>query len=260
MPGALAVAFYVFAILIVTARRPEIAPPTARLGWGARLRGLADAGAVIAIFLLVIGGIYGGVFTPTEAASVGAFLTGGVFIATQGLDLAGLREALLETAGTTAMIFLIVIGAGLFSFFLSFSGLPRVFAGAVTGLGLPPLAILLAIVVLYLVLGCFMDSLGMMILTVPVLFPLVQDLAPAFGMSAGEAAIWFGVIVVIAIEIGLMTPPLGLNVFIIQGVAPDIPVLSIFRGVVPFWVADVLRLVILILFPTLVLWFPRWLQ
>jgi tripartite ATP-independent transporter DctM subunit len=260
VPGLMAVGFYVAAILLVTARRPDIAPPSVRLGWGARLRGLRDAGAVIAIFILVIGGIYGGLFTPTEAASVGAFLTGAVFLATQGLDLAAMREVLLETAGTTAMIFLIVIGAGLFSFFLSFSGLPRVFAGAVTGLGLPPIAIMMAIVALYLVLGCFMDSLGMMILTVPVLFPLVQELAPDLGMSRGEAAIWFGIVVVIAIEIGLMTPPLGLNVFIIQGVAPDIPVTAIFRGVVPFWLADVARLVVLILIPALVLWFPRWLQ
>jgi TRAP-type C4-dicarboxylate transport system permease large subunit len=151
-----------------------------------------------------------------------------------------------------------VIGAGLFPFFLSFSGLPRVFAGTVTGLGLPPLAIMMAIVLLHLVLGCFMDSLGMMILTVPVLFPLVQELAPDLGMSQAEAAIWFGIVVVIAIEIGLMRPPLGLNVFIIQGVAPDIPVTAIFRGVVPFWVADILRLVVLILIPALVLWFPRW--
>jgi TRAP-type C4-dicarboxylate transport system permease large subunit len=103
-----------------------------------------------------------------------------------------------------------------------------------------------------------MDSLGMMILTVPVLFPLVQELAPDLGMSQAEAAIWFGIVVVIAIEIGLMTPPLGLNVYIIQGVAPDIPVTAIIRGVVPFWVADVLRLVVLILIPALVLWFPRW--
>ena len=260
LPGLLAVAFYVAAVLAVTAMRPGIAPASARIGWHERMVGLRNAAGVIAIFLIVIGGIYTGFFTPTEAASVGAFLTGIYFLVMRGLDVAGLRDVALEAAGTTAMIFLIVIGAGLFSFFMSFSGLPRLFAGTIAQLGLSPILILFAIMALYLVLGCFMDSLGMMILTVPVLFPLVQGLAPQFGLTAGDAAIWFGIIVVIAIEIGLMTPPLGLNVFVIQGVAPDIPVMDIFRGVVPFWLVDIVRLAALILFPALVLWFPQWLR
>ncbi len=260
LPGILAVVFYSAAIIVVTRFYPHLAPPSDRQGWKKRLIGLRDAAGVIGLFVLVIGGMYAGVFTPTEAASFGALLTGLYFLALRGFDFPVLREVLLETAGTTVMIFLIVIGAGLFSFFMSISGLPRAFASEIIGLGLPPLGVAFAAMLLYLVLGCFMDSIGMMILTVPVLFPLVQGIAPGLDMTASQAAIWFGIFVVIVIEIGLMTPPLGLNVFIIKGSVPDVPVLDIYRGVVPFWIADLLRLTLLILFPTLVLWLPSLLR
>ncbi len=256
VPGLMAVAFYIIAIAIVTTLNPAAGPPGPRSDWSARLRGLRAAGGVTVLFLVVIGGIYGGVFTPTEAAAVGAFGTLLFFVARRGLDWQGLREVLLETAGTTAMIFLIVIGAALFSFFMSFSGLPRVFAGAVLDLGLTPLMILFAIMALYLVLGCFIDSIGMMTLTVPILLPLVVAIAPDLGMTPREAAIWFGVFVIIAIEIGLLTPPFGLNVFIIKGTAPGLTLGTIYAGVVPFWLADVLRLTLLILFPVLTLYLP----
>ena len=249
LPGLMAVVFYIVTIVIVTFLNPAAAPAGPRSDWSARLRGLRDIGGVTTLFLLVIGGIYGGIFTPTEAAAVGAFGTFMFFLARCGLDWRGLRGVLLETAGTTAMIFLIVIGAGLFSFFMSISGLPRVFSAAVIDLGLSPLMILFTIMALYIFLGCFIDSIGMMTLTVPILLPLVVSIAPELGMTPRDAAIWFGIFVIIAIEIGLVTPPFGLNVFIIKGTTPGLNLTTIYLGVVPFWLADVVRLVLLILFP-----------
>lgn len=256
IPGILAVLLYLAAIFVVTTLNPEAGPPSARTGWAGRLKGLIDAAGVLVLFLLVIGGIYSGVFTPTEAAAVGALATLVYFLARRGFDWPELKAALLETAGTTAMIFLIVIGAGLFGFFMSFSGLPRVFAGYILDLGLSAIMIAFAIMLLYLLLGCFLDSLGMMILTVPILFPLITGLAPELGMTPDQAAIWFGVFVIIVIEIGLMTPPLGLNVFIIKGAVGDIPITTVYKGVVPFWLTDIVRLTLLIFFPALVLWLP----
>lgn len=256
VPGALAVLFYMVVIAVVTRLDPEAGPPTERSGWAAKLQGLREAGGVALLFVTVIGGIYGGVFTPTEAAAVGACGTLAYFLFRRGFDWSGLKGVLLETAGTTAMIFLIVIGAGLFSMFMSFSGLPRVFAAAVLDLGLSPLMIAFAIMLLYLILGCFLDSIGMMILTVPVLLPLVQGLAPELGMTTAEAAVWFGIFAIIVIEIGLLTPPFGLNVFIIKGAVRDVSLATIYRGVVPFWIADILRLTLLILFPALCLYIP----
>lgn len=256
LPGLMAIVFYILTIAIVTFLNPSAAPAGPRSNWRARLQGLRDIGGVTLLFLVVIGGIYGGVFTPTEAAAVGAFGTFLFFIARCGLDWQGLRGVLLETAGTTAMIFLIVIGAGLFSFFMSISGLPRVFAAAVIDLGLPPLMILFTIMALYIVLGCFIDSIGMMTLTVPILLPLVVSIAPDLGMTPRDAAIWFGIFVIIAIEIGLVTPPFGLNVFIIKGTTPGLTLTTIYLGVIPFWLADVVRLVLLILFPVLTLYLP----
>lgn len=256
VPGLMAIIFYILTIFIVTFLNPSAAPAGPRSNWRTRLQGLRDIGGVTFLFMIVIGGIYGGVFTPTEAAAVGAFGTFLFFIARCGLDWNGLRGVLLETAGTTAMIFLIVIGASLFSFFMSISGLPRVFASAVIDLGLSPLMILFTIMALYIVLGCFIDSIGMMTLTVPILLPLVVSIAPDLGMTPRDAAIWFGIFVIIAIEIGLVTPPFGLNVFIIKGTAPGLTLTTIYLGVIPFWLADVIRLVLLILFPVLTLYLP----
>lgn len=256
VPGVMAVVFYMAAIAVITRLDPEAGPRAERADWRSRLRGLREASGVALLFLAVIGGIYGGVFTPTEAAAVGACGTLAYFLARRGLDLEGLKGALLETAGTTAMIFLILIGAGLFSMFMSFSGLPRVFAGAVLDLGLSALMVAFAIMLLYLILGCFMDSIGMLILTVPVLLPVVQGLAPELGMTSAQAAVWFGIFAIVVIEIGLLTPPFGLNVFIIRGAVRDIGLGTIYRGVVPFWIADIVRLALLILFPSLCLYIP----
>lgn len=258
VPGGLAVLFYLLAIIAVTRLRPESAPASAKSSWRERLRGLKDAGAVIALFLLVIGGLYSGLFTPVESAAVGAVATILYFVISgQASDTNNLKETVLECAGTSVMIFLIVIGAGVFSFFMAISGLPGVFAKVIISADLPPYAILFAIVFIYLILGSFMDSIGMMILTIPVIFPLIQELAPDIGMTVADAAIWFGIFVVIVIEIGLMTPPLGLNVFVIHGAARHIPLSAIYRGVIPFWIADIARLFLIIVFPGIALWLPK---
>jgi len=258
VPGVLAVLFYLLTIGIVTRMRPGSAPASAKSSWKERLNGLSEAASVIVLFLLVIGGLYTGLFTPVESAAVGALATILYFFLSGRASKSGdLKETILECAGTSVMIFLIVVGAGVFSFFMAISGLPRVFAEVITAAGMPPYVVLLAILMLYLVLGSFMDSIGMMILTIPVIFPLVQALAPDIGMTATDAAVWFGIFVVIVIEIGLMTPPLGLNVFVIHGAARHIPMASIYRGVAPFWLADIVRLLLIVAFPGLVLWLPK---
>ncbi len=256
VPGLIAAASYVLVIEVAVRLNPRLGPAAAGEARMALGRALLRSVPVVVLFLVVLGGIYGGVFTPTEAAAVGAFAAFAYLAVVSRFDLARMRDVLVESVVTTVMIFTIVIGAGIFSFFLAFSGLPQTFAGAVSGLDLPPVAIALAIMVVYLVLGCFMESLGMMILTVPVLFPLVEAIAPGLGMTTAEAAVWFGVFVVIAVEIGLMTPPLGLNVFVIKGAIGDIRTGTIFRGVLPFWSMDVARLVLLILAPPVALWLP----
>lgn len=257
IPGLLAVASYLVVIRILVWRNPAKGPPSVRATWREQGREAVSALPVLALFTIVLGGIYGGVFTPTEAAAIGA--VGGMAYLVYAVRgrFAPVSTVLLETVSTTAMIFIIVIGAGIFSFFLSFSGLPRVFAGAIQALDLPPFVILLVIMLMYLILGCFMESLGMMILTVPILFPLIQSLAPQLGMTAAESAIWFGIFVVVVVEIGLLTPPLGLNVFVMKGAISDISLLTIYRGVLPFWMMDILRLLALMFFPAIVLYLPR---
>ncbi|MAC79105.1 MAG: C4-dicarboxylate ABC transporter permease [Rhodobacteraceae bacterium] len=257
LPGLIAVVGYIAVIAVLVWFRPELGPASPWAGWGALGRAARHAIPVIALFVIVLGGIYGGVFTPTEAAAIGAMGAIGYMISQVGFDMDILREVAAETITTTAMIFIIIIGAGVLSFFLSFSGLPRVFAGAVAGLDMSPYVILVAIMLCYLVLGCFMESLGIITLTVPVLFPLIKALAPELGMTANEAAVWFGIFVVVAVEIGMVTPPLGLNVFVIKGTVPNVDLSTIFRGVIPFWIFDIFRLALLAFVPAVSLLLPR---
>ncbi|RAI02063.1 C4-dicarboxylate ABC transporter permease [Acuticoccus sediminis] len=257
IPGLITVAGYLLVIALIVWFRPAQGPASPWQGWTALLAATRYALPVIALFMLVLGGIYGGVFTPTEAAAIGAIGALIYLLVQVGFDRPVLTAVALETIATTAMIFIIIIGAGVLTFFLSFSGLPRVFAGAVAGLDVSPYVILIAIMVCYLILGCFMESLGIITLTVPVLFPLVQALAPELGMTAAESAVWFGIFVVIAVEIGMLTPPLGLNVFVIKGAIKDIELATIFRGVVPFWIFDVVRLTVLAMVPSITLFLPR---
>ncbi|MEZ5591873.1 MAG: TRAP transporter large permease [Gammaproteobacteria bacterium] len=248
VPGLLGILFYVLAIRFAVARSPAAGPAGERSDWPERLAALRGVWTVLLLFLVVIGGIYGGVFTPTEAAGIGA---GGAFLialARRALSLYDLSEVLMDTARTTAMLFSVLIGALIFSNFVNRAGLPDALLALVTGFDVSPLVVMCLILLVYIVLGCVFESLSMLLLTVPIFFPLVQSL--------GFDLIWFGIIVVVVTEISLITPPVGLNVFVLRGVLGDVSTGTIFRGVTPFWIVDILRLALLVLVPALSLWLP----
>ncbi len=202
--------------------------------------------------MVVIGGIYWGVFTPTEGAAVGAAATGLLSWAVGGMRFAGVKAAILETAKITGMIFLILIGAEFYSSFLALSQLPQALAQWVADTGWSAYSILAAIVLIYLVLGCLMDGLAMMLVTVPVFLPLILRLD--FGFSHEAVAVWFGILVLILIEVGQITPPIGLNVYIINSMARDVPMTDTFKGIVPFFLSDLVRIAIVIFVPATTTW------
>lgn len=204
----------------------------------------------------MIGGIYTGIFTPTEAAAVGAVSTGLLALFRGQLTLGKVRTSLLNAAQTTGMIFLIVLGADFINAFLALSRLPQLVAGHIATWSVAPLLILSAILVLYLVLGMIMDSLSMILLTTPIFFPIVMGLD--FGMPAEHLAIWFGILTLVTVEVGLITPPVGLNVYIINGLAKNVPMSETFRGVVPFLISDAVRIVLLVAFPAITLAAITW--
>lgn len=245
LPGLLGVALYMGAVAFLTRRHPEIGPAAERHSWGERLRGLRAVWQVVLLFGVVLGGMYLGWFSPTEAAAVGAF--GALLLAALGrrLTLELLRTGFLETASTTAMIFLILIGAAVFNFFIDATGLTQTIIRNVQDLGWSPLAVLLALCVFYVILGCLMDSLSMILLTLGAVYPLVGAL--------NLDPIWFGVLLVTLAEIGMITPPVGMNLFVIQGVA-GIRMEVIARGILPFVGADVARIALLIAFPVIATW------
>ena len=210
---------------------------------------------MLVIFILVIGGIYGGWFTPTEAAAVGAFSTGGLAIGRGDLRLQGFITCLQETAIATAMIFLILLGAEVYNAFLALTQMPMQIAQMLVESQLPPLLLLAVILLIYLILGCVMDSLSMILLTIPIFFPIIVGLD--FGLGPEETTIWFGVLALIVVEVGLITPPVGMNVFIINSMARDVSMLETFKGVTPFLISDALRVLLLIIFPEIALWLVR---
>jgi tripartite ATP-independent transporter DctM subunit len=248
IPGLLGTLLYMGAVWVQTRANPDLAPATARPERGHRLASLKRIWAVALLFVVVIGGIYWGWFSPTEAAAVGAFGAIVLTAVTRQLTWRVLIEAADETARTTGMIFLILVGAALFNYFIETSGLPRLLIGWVEAAELTPLAVLLLIMLFYLLLGCFMDSLSMILLTVPFVFPVVAEL--------GLDPVWFGILLVTVAEIGLITPPIGMNLFVIQGVAPGLRQGTIVRGILPFLAADAVRLALLVAVPALTLWLP----
>ncbi len=249
LPGIIGILGYLAAIAFTTWRRPALGPRGERLPMRQRLRALSGVWRVLALFVLVLGGIYGGVFTPTEAAGIGASGAFAIALARRSLGWGGLFSVLVETAETTAMIFFVLIGALLFSNFVNLAGLPPALLDWVEGLDVAPIAVILLILAMYLVLGCVLESLSMVLLTVPIFFPLVQAL--------GFDLIWFGIIVVVVTEISLITPPVGLNVFVLRAVVPEVPTTVIFRGIAPFLAADVVRLAVMVALPWLSLALPR---
>jgi tripartite ATP-independent transporter DctM subunit len=255
VPGVLAALGYMFTIAIYVRLKPGSAGQRERAGYGERFSALIAVWPVLVIFALVIGGIYAGIFTPTEGAAVGAAGTGLVALVNGGLNWRGLGEAITGTAVSTGMIFFIVLGAAVYNGFLAFSQLPQEAANYVAAMGVSPWLVLLAILVCYLVFGCVMDSLSMILLTIPIFFPIVSVLD--FGLPAEEMALWFGVIVLIVVEVGLITPPVGMNLFVINSMAPDVPLSRTYGGALPFVVSDIVRVTILILFPTITLGLVR---
>ena len=252
VPGLLAAFGYMLAIAAYVRLYPDEGPAGPEHDIREKLRSLVDIWPALLIFTLVIGGIYTGAFTPTEAAAFGAAATGLLAVAKERMGWRGLRECLLGAAEASAMIFLILFGAELFNGFLALTRMPDTLAEVIGGSGLSPMLVLVAILLLYLALGCVMDSLSMILLTIPIFFPIVMALD--FGLSPEETAIWFGVIALVVVEVGLITPPVGMNVFIINSMARDVPMIESFRGVLPFLISDALRVVLLIAFPSITLW------
>ena len=248
VPGLLAMVMYVITIMIIVRLRPDWLPRGEQKSWAERFHGLKDVWAPLVLFMFVIGGLYGGFFTPTEAGGVGAsgaFLLG---VVRGKLDRAGIREALLSATRTSAAVFTVLIGALLFGYFLTITQVPQKLTEMLTGLGVGRYGVLAMIMVMYLVLGCLMDAMAMIILTVPIIYPVILQL--------GFDPIWFGVIIVMTVELGLIHPPVGMNVFVIKSVVKDVSFTTIFKGVIPFVVTDLLRLLILISFPIIALWLP----
>ena len=254
IPGVLAAIGYILAIAIVVRVNPEAGPAGIKAAASAQWAALVDIWPVLVIFLLVMGGIYVGIFTPTEAAAVGAVGTFLIAVTKGRMRLEGTIDALLGTAQTTAMIFLILLGAAVFNAFLGFSQLPIFAADYFQNSGLAPLVVLLGMIALYLVLGFVMDSLSMILLTVPIFWPIIAGLD--FGLGPEETKLWFGIITLIVVEVGLITPPVGLNVFVINSMARDVPMIETFKGVIPFLASDAVRVVLIIAFPTLTLIMP----
>jgi C4-dicarboxylate transporter, DctM subunit len=252
VPGVLAAIGYMIVIGIIARLRPDDAPAGAKLPFRARVRAIVDVWPVLLIFAVVIGGIYGGIFTPTEAAAIGTLATAFVAWRSGGLRGRGFLECVYGTAAATGMIFLIMLGADILNVFLVLTMLPKELASWVTGLGVPPLGIMFTIIGIYLFLGCIMDSLSMLLLTIPIFFPIVMG-TDFWGLDDDSKAIWFGILALMVVEIGLITPPVGMNVFIINSMAKDVPMIETFKGVAPFLVSDLLRVVLLVFVPGIAL-------
>ena len=266
LPGIIAVAMFLATIAVVVAIRPASGPPSEAVGAAEFRRASLGVIPVAVIFGLVIGGIYAGLFTPTPAAAAGVFLVTLYGAARRLLGWAALRAALLETARTTGMIYLILLGAELLKIFMSRGGVPQATAAWLGGSGLPPLAILVLLLLALILLGCLMDSLSMILLAIPFFWPVLVEIngglyvaasEAGFGMSTEELKIWFGILALIVVELGLITPPVGMNVFIISSLDPETPMAATFRGVTPFFLAEILRVALLLGFPAIVLFLPR---
>jgi len=248
LPGILEAIFYIMTIYILCRRNPLLGPAGPRTTLGEKLTSLKDTWMMLVLFLLVIGGIYVGIFSPTEAAGVGA--SGALFLSLlrRRMTWKGFNTSLMETLKTAAMIFTILISAMVFGYFLAVTRLPFELANVVGGLEVNRYVILLGILAVYIVLGCMMVPMAMIILTIPIVFPLIVE--------QGFDPIWFGIITVRIFEIAQITPPVGMNVFVIKGVAGDVPMGTIYRGIFPFFVADIIHLTLLILFPQIALFLP----
>ena len=249
IPGLLLTSLFLVAIYIVTTLKPELGPAGQKATLSEKIGSLKNAGTIIFIVAITIGGIYFGWFTPVEAAGVGAFLTLTVALLRKNLSWENTKFVVFQTLRTTATVFMILIGAHVFIPFMALSEIPSDLVSFLTSINVGDLGVLIIILVTYVVLGTFLEGLAMLVLTLPIVYPLILEL--------GLSPIWFGVIVVIVLEMGLISPPVGVNVFVVKGIAPDVPMNTIFRGIWPFWFAMGLCLVILVALPELALFLPQ---
>jgi len=249
IPGLIGILLYMCAVLWTVYRDPSAGPKGEKLSTKERLIAIKGVWGTLILFIAVMGGIYGGIFTPTEAAGIGA--AGAFLIAffRKTLTIKNTWEVFTATASTTASLFFVVIGALIFSQFINRAGLPDQLLQFISGNDLSPTMVIMIIILIYIILGCVFESLSMLLLTVPIFFPVVQSL--------GFDLVWFGILVVVVTEISLITPPIGLNVFVLSGVLKDVNTVTIFKGVTPFWVADIIRLILIATIPTISLFLPE---
>ncbi len=255
IPGILAALGYMLAISIYVRLHPDAAGTKPAISYLERFKALFDVWPVLMVFSLVVGGIYNGWFTPTEGAAVGAAGTGLIAFLNRGLNWDTIVESFLVTAKSTAMIFFIILGAGFYNGFLALSQVPQEISNFVVSQGLSPWMVLTLVLLFYLILGCLMDSLSMILLTVPIFFPVIVSLD--FGMSQEQIAIWFGILVLIVVEVGLITPPVGMNLFVINAMDRMTPMVETYKVVMYFVASDIIRVVLLVTFPIITLF---WLQ
>ena len=248
LPGLLLCGLFMMAIYIMTLIKPSLGPRGPKFTIKEKIISLKDTWAIIVLFCLVMGGLYTGWFTPTEAAGVGAF---GAFIITiikKKLTRSNLVESLGESVKTTGMVFLILIGAHIFGYFITVSQIPSSLSGWIAEMGLNKYVVMAMLVFVYVIMGCFMEGLSIMVLTIPIIYPMVLEM--------GFDPIWFGVIITLVMEMSLITPPVGINVFILSGITKNVPMYVIFRGIIPFWFAMLLCIILLIIFPNIALYLP----
>ncbi|MFO1323702.1 MAG: TRAP transporter large permease [Burkholderiales bacterium] len=253
LPGIIAMLGYMLVIRIIVTWKPSAGPAGPEVPWGEKLTSLLQVFPVLIVFVVVIVGIYGGWANPTEAAAIGAAACGILAVVSGGMRVRGLVDSALGTAGATAMIFLVLLGADMLNTTLALSQMPGELATWVKNSGLAPLFVMAMILVIYIFLGCVMDSLAMILLTIPIFYPMIMGL-DFWGMPAQDKSIWFGILALMVVEIGLVHPPVGMNVYIINRLAKDVPLTETFKGVVPFLLSDLVRILLLLYFPIISLY------
>jgi C4-dicarboxylate transporter, DctM subunit len=249
LPGIVLTLLYVAVALVVVRVRPDYAPQDESFPWRQRIAALREPWQFLALFVVTIGGIYAGIFSPTEAASIGAFGAIVLGLAGRRMSWPELLKAIERTVVVSGLLFVIVIGANLFSFFIVQTHLPELLLDGAKALALSALTVMILIIIGYVVMGCFLEGIGMVLITVPVFQPIV--------VKFGYDPIWFAIIVVVMVEVGLIHPPVGMNLFVIQAQAPDVKITAIYRGIIPFLIAPLILIVLMFLFPGLALWLPK---
>jgi tripartite ATP-independent transporter DctM subunit len=249
VPGIILALMFIGVVYLLVKRKPSLAPPVQTFSFREMISAFGECIDILALTALVLGGLMIGWFTPTEAGAVGAFGSIVLSLIRRQLSWQGFKESVIDTMRNTGMVFIVLTGAMIFNAFFAVTTIPMELAGWVSTLPLPPVAIMLVIFLMYILLGTFLDELAMILLTLPIFFPVVTRL--------GFDPIWFGVITVLVVQMGMISPPVGMTMFIVKGIAPDIPLETIFKGVLPFTIAVALLMLLLLVFPQIALFLPR---